>query len=262
MVGMAFDLLHILLLFAVLALGTWLFLGRANEAGRGVEGAAARRMSEQRARALSLLVRDVQATGLTLLGRAQVMGGAEGRAFEAEARYLCHLADSAAEAGGLRDQIRSLREERFRLAPVLQEAVLQAAQQLGPGGRHWRIHPDIAEVTLRADRRALRSALLEVLTHAARATGQGDSIDVRLEPARDAIALIVEHEGIGLAAEDLSSAAQDGAESRSRGLGLGLGLVVARSLLRAHGGDLVVEAALGVGARASLSLPPERLVAA
>jgi signal transduction histidine kinase len=97
---------------------------------------------------------------------------------------------------------------------------------------------------------------------AARATREGDSIEVRLERAQDAIALVVEDEGLGLAAEDLAPAVHDGAEPRSRGFGLGLGLVVARSLLRAHGGELVVEAAPGVGARAFLSLPADRLVAA
>ena len=32
-------------------------------------------------------------------------------------------------------------------------------------------------------------------------------------------------------------------------------------LLRAHGGELVIEAAPGIGARAFLSLPPERMAA-
>jgi len=259
---MGFDLLHGFLSLTVMGLAAALLTRRAHAAGRSVEAATARRMAEDRGRALSLLARDVQATGLALLGRAQVMGGNEGRAFEADARHLFHLADSAAEAGGLREQARGLREERFPLAPVLREAVSQAAQQLGPGVRHWRIHPEVEEVTLRADRRALRTALLQVLTRAARATGEGDSIDMRLERARDAIALVVEDEGLGLAAEDLAPDTHDGAEARSRGFGLGLGLVVARSLLRAHGGELVVEAAPGVGARAFLSLPAERLVAA
>lgn len=259
---MGFDLLHLFLSLAVLGLLAAFLTRRADAAGRGLEAATAREMAEQRGRALSLLAQDVQSTGLALLGRAQVIGGREGRAFEVEARHLFHLADSAAEAAGVRDQARGLREERFPLAPVLREAVTQAAQQLGPGVRQWRIHPEIEQVTLRADRRALRTALLQVLTRAARATGEGDSIDVRLERARDAIALVVEDEGLGLAAEDLAPATHDGSEARSRGFGLGLGLVVARSLLRAHGGELVVEAAPGVGARAFLSLPADRLVAA
>ena len=64
---------------------------------------------------------------------------------------------------------------------------------------------------------------------------------------------------MGLAIEDLAPIAHDGGADRSRGLGFGLSL--ARSLLRAHGGELVIEAAPGIGARAFLSLPPERMAA-
>jgi hypothetical protein len=70
---------------------------------------------------------------------------------------------------------------------------------------------------------------------------------------------LVEDEGLGLAVDDLSPALHDGEEARTRGLVLGLSL--ARSLLRAHGGELVMEAAPGVGARAFLSLPADRVVA-
>jgi signal transduction histidine kinase len=70
---------------------------------------------------------------------------------------------------------------------------------------------------------------------------------------------VIEDEGVGLAIEDLAPATHDGAADRSRGLGCGLSL--ARALLRAHGGELVIESAPGIGARAFLSLPPERMAA-
>ena len=44
------------------------------------------------------------------------------------------------------------------------------------------------------------------------------------------------------------------------GTGLGLGLALARSLLEAHGGALRLEAVPGVGTRAWLTLPRDRLV--
>ena len=51
-----------------------------------------------------------------------------------------------------------------------------------------------------------------------------------------------------------------GAVAGTRGLDLGLSL--ARSLAAAHGGDIRLESAPGIGARAWLTLPRNRLVEA
>ncbi|MCU0888600.1 MAG: ATP-binding protein [Rubritepida sp.] len=257
---MGFDILHLLLLLAVLGLAAHALAVRARLAGLRADVATARRVAEQRGRALGLLARDVNAAGLGLLGRAQVLGGEAGAAFEAEARHVLTLGDAAAEAGGGSDSPRILREERVPLGPLMQEAIAAAAAQLGPGVRHWRVRPGLEDLTVRADRRALRGALVQVLTRAARATGEGDFIDIHAAASPQAVSIVVEDEGVGVAVEDLAPASHDGGAERSRGLGLGLAL--ARALLRAHGGELVVEAAPGVGARTFLSLPAERVVAA
>ncbi|MCI0754450.1 sensor histidine kinase [Roseomonas vastitatis] len=105
-----------------------------------------------------------------------------------------------------------------------------------------------------ADRRALRGALAQVLTRAVRHTREGDPIELRLVRADDTFAILVEDEGAGLAAGDLGHAL--GGEGTR---GIGLGLAVARQLLRAHGGDLTIEALRGVGARTWMTLPRFRL---
>lgn len=228
------------------------------------EAAAQRNLAEARSRSFGLLSRDLNSMGLALLGRAQVLaaqssGEEAGRAFEGEARHLLALADAAAEEATGAVPARGLKEERFPLAPILREAVAIAGAQLGPGKRHWRIAPAIENLAVTADRRALRGALVQVLGRAARATGEGDVIDIRADLRPHAASIVIEDEGMGLAIEDLAPAAHDGAADRSRGVGFGLSL--ARALLRAHGGELVIEAAPGIGARAFLSLPPERMAA-
>jgi signal transduction histidine kinase len=257
---MELDALHLFLLVPLLGLGLLVLALRARQAGLRAELATVSRLSEQRSRALGLLARDVSAAGLGLLGRAQVLGGDAGVGFEAEARHILALADTAAEAGGDAEAPRALREERVPLAPLLREAIQSAAAQLGPGVRHWRIEPGLDPLVVRADRRALRGALVQVLSRAARATGEGDFIDIRAGTSAHAVSIVVEDEGLGLAVDDLAPHTHDGAAERSRGLGLGLSL--ARALIRAHGGELVIEAAPGVGARTLLSLPADRLVAA
>ncbi|WP_165585609.1 sensor histidine kinase KdpD [Roseococcus sp. SYP-B2431] len=256
---MTLDLLHAFL--AVLALGGALAaVGSSTHAARlSAELATHRGLAESRARSFALIARDMNGIGLALLGRAQHLGQEAGLAFEGDARQLLALADAAAEEGAGAAPARNLVEERFALAPVLQEAVAIAGAQLGPGTRHWRITPNLEGLSVTADRRALRGAVVQVLGRAARATMEGDFIDIRADLRPHAASIIVEDEGVGVAVEELSPALHDGAPERTRGLGFGLSL--ARSLLRAHGGELVIEAAPGIGARAFLSLPPERMAA-
>lgn len=261
---MNIDALHAILALLAVA-GGLAAVGALGRASRlAAEVTTQRGLAEARRRSFGLLSRDLNSMGLALLGRAQVLASQDsaeeaGRAFEGEARHLLSLADAAAEEASGATPGRGLQEERFPLAPILREAVAIAGAQLGPGRRHWRIAPGIETLAVTADRRALRGALVQVLGRAARATSDSDVIDIRADLRPHAASIIIEDEGMGLAIEDLAPAAHDGAAERSRGLGFGLSL--ARSLLRAHGGELVIEAAPGIGARAFLSLPPERMAA-
>ncbi|HEV7457957.1 MAG TPA: sensor histidine kinase [Roseococcus sp.] len=220
--------------------------------------AAAEARATRGGRALDLMAREVHGLGLGLLGRAQVLGGEAGAGFEAEARRILALADAVVEAHGVVNAARALRDERFALGPVLADSVEAARRQLGPGLRHWRLDPVLESLVVRADARALRGALVQVLCRAARATGEGDFIDIRAVQTPQGVTIVVEDEGLGLAVDDLSPVPNGSEEPRTRGLVLGLSL--ARALLRAHGGELVMEAAPGVGARAFLSLPANRVV--
>lgn len=71
--------------------------------------------------------------------------------------------------------------------------------------------------------------------------------------------IVIEDEGEGLPAADLLAEAS-GPPGGTRGLDLGLSL--ARSLAAAHGGDIRLESTPGIGARAWLTLPRNRLLEA
>ncbi|WP_431281045.1 sensor histidine kinase [Humitalea sp. 24SJ18S-53] len=169
------------------------------------------------------------------------------------ARRLLDLADQATDLLAAHAGPRILREEDLALGALVQEVVAA----LDAPGRRWRFDPGLEAVTLRGDNRALRAALRAVLQRALRETAADDRIALRLMPAPDVVALVVEDEGAGQAAADLDPG---GEATGTRGLVLGL--ATARDLLRAHGGDLMLEAASGIGARAWLTLPNWRLVAA
>ncbi|PHK96019.1 hypothetical protein CR162_05330 [Pseudoroseomonas rhizosphaerae] len=246
----------LIVLMAALS-GLGLLLCMVERERRRAEGRAAGMEQElaQRDRHLGLFARELQGLGLALLGQAarQPPGGA----LEGHARTLLCLAADVHDLAAAAAAPRRLREEAVPLAPLLREVVEQVSLALAPGTRHWRIAPDLAALVLFADRRALKGALVELLARAARHTREGDPIDLRLVQAEETLSILVEDEGAGLAASDLGrGAAGDGTR------GLGLGLVLARQLLRAHEGELTVEAVPGLGARSWMTLPRRRLLRA
>lgn len=224
--------------------------------------AAAQRAAEARSRRLNLLAQELQGSGLSLLGHAGRLSPAQARTVTAKARQLLRLSDDIAEFMATEARPRSLRQVAVPLAPLLEESIASVNAQLGPAVRQWRVAPDFAGLTLQADRRALRGALHQVLSRAARLTRDGDWIDLRPVLTPESLAIVVEDEGSGLPAEDLASQVAAVELEAEPTRGLGFGLATARSLLEAHGGDLRLEALPGVGARAWLSLPRGRVLEA
>jgi signal transduction histidine kinase len=230
---------------------------------RQAEGRArqAEQELEARGRYLGLLAQEMQGHGLALLGYAATPQPAADKprdsGLEGRARSLLVLAADVSDLLASNAGPRVLKEEAIPLAPILDEVIGQIAQALTPGRRAWRVAPELRTLTLAADRRALLGALRQVLTRVIRHTKDGDSVEMRLVRADASVAIVVEDDGTGQTAEDLNGLAV-GKGTR----GMGLGLVVARDLLRAHGGDLTLEAVPGIGARAWLTLPRERVVEA
>ncbi len=221
-----------------------------------------------RERILGLLAPELQALGLALRGHVaalppSVADGPAADGVEAAAARLLALSDELSELLATEGRLRVLHPAPLPLLPVLEAAVAAASAQLGPARRDWRVAPEFAAITLSADARAMRGALDQVLTRAARMTRDGDWIGLRPMVTPDGLAIIVEDEGAGLPAEDAAPEAATAApEAAARTRGLGFGLAVARALLEAHGGSLRIEALQGVGARTWLTLPRERLIAA
>jgi signal transduction histidine kinase len=239
---------------AALAGGAVLERRRADLRARAAEQAL-----EARSRYLGLLAQEMQGHGMALLGYATAPRQDAGRdsGLEGRARALLGLSADVSDLLAQGAGPRVLKEDATPLGPVLDEVIGHIVQALTPGRRHWQVAPDLRGLTLSADRRALTGALRQVLTRVVRHTRDGDSVQMRLVRADESVAIVVEDDGTGQAAEDLNGL------SLGRGTrGLGLGLVVAHDLMRAHGGDLTIEAVPGIGARAWLTLPRARVLEA
>jgi two-component system, chemotaxis family, CheB/CheR fusion protein len=122
-----------------------------------------------------------------------------------------------------------------------------------------------SSTVVKADARRLSSAILNLVTNAAKHATGTDRIDVRLS-GNDVEALIeVEDRGPGIAATDLPHifsrhyqarrAGQHGVSTDRRHDGLGFGLFVAQQIVKAHGGHISVKSELGAGACFTIHVP-------
>ncbi len=87
--------------------------------------------------------------------------------------------------------------------------------------------------------------------------GKGAPVLVRISDRGESVALRVQDHGIGIAEEELARVFERferAVSSRHYG-GLGLGLFIARQIVSAHGGSIVVDSRPGEGSAFTVELP-------
>jgi signal transduction histidine kinase len=123
------------------------------------------------------------------------------------------------------------------------------------------------QITLRADNRAVRQIILNLLTNAVKFTPSGGVVSIQNERAANGdVILAVADTGIGIDAAALNSLGEpftqaDASISRTYG-GSGLGLSICRKLMALHGGELTIESTPGEGTTVLVRFPVGRVVAA
>lgn len=105
---------------------------------------------------------------------------------------------------------------------------------------------------------ALRRALRNIVDNA---LAYGGNADISMDRGTAGISLMIDDDGPGIADADLQRVFEPFVrleESRSRESGgIGLGMAIARTIMRAHGGDVSVANRPQGGLRVTLQLPPE-----
>jgi signal transduction histidine kinase len=134
------------------------------------------------------------------------------------------------------------------VARALPDAVRAAlvVDLAGAPAAHVRMKPNALEIVLEA-----------LVRNAADASGPGPAQPIELRALRrdDHVRLTVEDRGAGMTPDVLRQAFDPFFTTKPQGRGAGLGLAVARGLVQASGGTLVLESAPGMGTRAVLRLP-------
>ncbi len=172
-----------------------------------------------------------------------------------EARRLGMLVDDLLSLARMEAHELSLNMQDVNTSEVIEE-VYQALMPLASRERQVTLvrgaQPGLPSA--RADRQRLIQVLTNLVRNAITSTPAGGIVSISLERA-DAqhLALIVEDNGVGIAADELARIFErfyrsDASRSRASG-GFGLGLAIVRDLVTAMGGSISVESTPGQGSR-------------
>ena len=116
---------------------------------------------------------------------------------------------------------------------------------------------------VRADERALKQILLNLLTNGVKFTQSGGSVCLTMEQnAAGGLDICVADTGIGIAEHDIPKILEpfeqvESAHSRSHE-GTGLGLPLSKALIELHGGTIAITSNKGQGTRVTISFPANR----
>ena len=119
------------------------------------------------------------------------------------------------------------------------------------------LQPDLPAVS--CDPSQIQQVVLNLVLNAAEATqakGSGHiRVLTRLAADRKGVEMVVEDNGEGIPAENLSKIFDPFFTSKADGKGVGLGLAVLYGIVKAHDGEVDVESKPGEGARFTVTLP-------
>jgi signal transduction histidine kinase len=148
-------------------------------------------------------------------------------------------------------------------APIAVEAALVATADVFRRGSAT--HPIVVDCAaglsrVDADPDALERILTNLISNALKYSPPGRTVRVRARPAPagSGVEFAVEDEGAGIPAESLARLFEPyfrAPESAGTARGTGIGLAVVKSLVEAHGGQIRVDSAPGIGTRVVFSLP-------
>jgi two-component system, cell cycle sensor histidine kinase PleC len=151
-----------------------------------------------------------------------------------------------------------LETESFAVATVAEEILRIVAPRAFEG--NVTITRSIgADLTVTADRRAIKQVLINLLSNAVKFTPDGGTVTLSASAGPDTLFIRIKDTGIGIPARDIEKLGRpfeqvENQFTKTKG-GSGLGLAISKSLVELHGGALTISSTVGVGTEVTVALP-------
>ena len=145
--------------------------------------------------------------------------------------------------------------QEFDLKEMVEEAVELTKQAAREKNAEVKVHCLVQETMIWSDPNQLRQVVINLLTNAFYAVGQGGRVEVSIMDADSRLEFVVKDNGSGIPKENLSRIFEPFFSTKPAGQGTGLGLSVSRSIVEGLGGHIEVLSQIGSGASFKVSLP-------
>lgn len=157
-----------------------------------------------------------------------------------------------------------LAEEEFPAAEPILEALSMLKHSIVDAGLGLISELPETELYLYADKRLAKQIMLNLISNAVKFTPRGGHVTVGAMETETSLVAFVEDTGIGIPEDRIERVLQpfeqvENAMSRTRP-GTGLGLPLAKAMIEAHGGKILISSRLGVGTRVEVHMPRDRIV--
>jgi signal transduction histidine kinase len=174
------------------------------------------------------------------------------------ANEMTKLIDDLAEVGRLEEPDKVLRREPYPIDQLIKDAVdvVRAEALAKKIAIIERIDPSRSTIQVDIDR--MRVALQNLLSNAVKYSPPESSVEVRVEPQRGALTIVVEDQGYGIPAEEVPRIFDKyyrGVTPETQNTpGTGLGLYIVKQIAELHGGRVEVVSNRGKGSTFRLRL--------
>lgn len=173
--------------------------------------------------------------------------------------HLLELINSILDMSKIEAGKFELSEEIFDLAETAAQALRFVKLQADRKGVVLSMSLADDAAAIFADKRAVKQVLVNLLTNGVKFTPRGGTVRIASKRFDTGIELTVTDTGIGIAPADLERLGRpfeqvDGAHVRTQE-GTGLGLALIKAFAQMHGGEALIESALGVGTTVRVRLP-------
>ncbi len=183
------------------------------------------------------------------------------------ARHLLALINDILDLAKIEAGQMKLDERSIDLPALFADATSLLVARAAAEGVELACENERPHLLVRADPRALKQIMLNLLTNALKFTPSGGAVTafVRLAPG-GGVAFGVRDTGIGIAKEDqvrvFANFGQGRHDIKTFERGTGLGLPIVKGLAEAHGGEVTLKSAVGQGTTVTITLPASRVLAA